>query len=551
MTRAARRRRWLPWALGAVLVLAVGAGLVLVRSWSERDPTAMAGQRQVTVDLLASTELGDLSQLVDLARKEAKVTVRLHQVETVEATRLIAEGRADGAYDAVWLDSDRYLRWADAIIQHLDSGTPIMNSPVLLGLRSSTVDRLGWRQAAPTWQQLAQAAGSGGLTFGMSDPTRASSGQAAVITAALGLSGAADGLTSGDLDRAAPGLSGLFAAQKLTMGNAGALMAAFAAGDGGPVDGVFTYEAQLLRFNATQKPADPLVGVYPSDGAVVGDGTFVLHSLLRPRSSEAPAGVRRLAAYLLEPATQQRLACQLGYRPAVAGVDTRACPFPGVPLFSRPFPRDQLVAQELVTRYLNRYRRAARTVFVLDMSGSMAGTRMEQLRAAVGALAGSGTATAAEPDRFRAREQVILVPFATSAQTPVTVDIPESEPQPALTRIRDAVNALQPAGQTAMYDALVTGYEQLISAAAQDPNRMVSMVLVTDGSRTSGRSLDDLLRYRAGLPESIQQVRILPVLVGDADPTEMTRLAEQTRGQVLDARQRGLVEAFQQARSQQ
>ncbi|MEV4411812.1 VWA domain-containing protein [Catellatospora sp. NPDC049609] len=72
-------------------------------------------------------------------------------------------------------------------------------------------------------------------------------------------------------------------------------------------------------------------------------------------------------------------------------------------------------------------RRPARTVYVLDVSGSMAGERLDALRQALDTLT-SGT--------LLADEQITLIPFSSSPGTPATFDLSAAQPQRARVRIR-------------------------------------------------------------------------------------------------------------------
>ena len=56
-------------------------------------------------------------------------------------------------------------------------------------------------------------------------------------------------------------------------------------------------------------------------------------------------------------------------------------------LVELPFPAQRAVVDNLITSYLNTIRRASQTTYVLDLSGSMRGPRIEALRSALISLA--------------------------------------------------------------------------------------------------------------------------------------------------------------------
>ena len=95
-------------------------------------------------------------------------------------------------------------------------------------------------------------------------------------------------------------------------------------------------------------------------------------------------------AWLKDPATQQRIMTQTLRRPTVPGValDPR---FPSQLLIELPFPSNLDTIDALISDYLDEVRRPASAVFVLDVSGSMQGSRLNSLKAALKALTGHGS----------------------------------------------------------------------------------------------------------------------------------------------------------------
>ena len=128
--------------------------------------------------------------------------------------------------------------------------------------------------------------------------------------------------------------------------------------------------------------------------------------------------------------------------------------------------------------------------------------------------------------------------------TPTTFDVPEQDQQPVLDRIRAYGDGLTAHGNTALYDALVSAYEVLRAESAADPDRITSVVLLTDGEANTGRGLDDFTAYVRQLPPGLAAVPVFPVLVGEADAAQMGQVAAVTGGQVFDAHGQSLADAF-------
>lgn len=102
-----------------------------------------------------------MKPVLDAAAKETGVTVRPTWTGTLDAVEQIMSGRTDGRYDAVWLSSNDCLRLRPGSAGRISSETPIMTSPVAIGVKPQTVRRLGWQPASVTWSQLHRAVADG------------------------------------------------------------------------------------------------------------------------------------------------------------------------------------------------------------------------------------------------------------------------------------------------------------------------------------------------------------------------------------------------------
>ena len=116
-------------------------------------------------------------------------------------------------------------------------------------------------------------------------------------------------------------------------------------------------------------------------------------------------------AYLRGPEVQRRLMTATARRPAVpeVGLDPR---FPRRVLVELPFPASIEVVDDFLLAYLNRIRRPAHTIYVLDVSGSMDGERIADLKQTLVNLTGADTSLTGRFARFRARERITMITFA-------------------------------------------------------------------------------------------------------------------------------------------
>ncbi|TDV57183.1 VWA domain-containing protein [Actinophytocola oryzae] len=498
----------------------------------------------VTLRVLAGSELADMKPILDEAAKATGVTVTMDFTGTLEGADTVARGGADGRYDAVWFSSTRYLQTIPEAKQRLTTSTRIMGSPVVLGVRTSTARELGWDRAAPSWSDIADASAGGKLTYAMTDPAASNTGFSALVAVAAAIDGSGAALDAAAIDRIAPQLIDFFAGQQLTAGSTDWLTSAFVRRDTGaepgkPIDGLVSYEASLRSLNRAGTLPEPLTVVYPKDGVISADYPF---TLLAGASGELRDGYRRLAAYLRTKDVQKSIVDRTQRRAAVPGV---ALPDKApASLVELPFPGTRAAVDALLTAYFDRLRKPARTVYVLDLSGSMAGERLASLKTALSDLTGVDTSLSGQYCRFRSREEVILLPFSTKPGDPATFTVSTDSPQASRDAIRGAIEGLAVDGDTAVYDSLVAAYG--LFGGAED--RFLSIVLMTDGESNTGRGLGDFTAFLPGAP---QQVRVFPILFGEAAEQEMRQVATATGGEVFDARQGDLGKAFCQIRGYQ
>ncbi|MEU8661834.1 VWA domain-containing protein, partial [Actinoplanes philippinensis] len=449
---------------------------------------------------------------------------------------------------ALWFSSNRYLETLPEAEQRLGNATRIMGSPVVLGVRAAAAQRLGWTGTV-TWKDVASAAAAGRFTFAMTDPANSNTGFSALVAVASALDGSGRALDAAAIDRVAAPLTGFFSGQRITAGSSGWLTGAYlgrlTGTDPGPaVDGLITYEASVLELNRSGTLPEQLTVIRPADGVVSADYPL---TLLTSAPTEARDAHERLAAHLRGAAVQERIVRQTWRRPGVTGV-TLPAELPPAPV-ELSFPDTREAIDALLTAYQDRLRRPSRTVYVLDVSGSMKGDRIAQLKAALSGLTGLNTTLTGEYCRFRSREEVTLLPFSSKPATPQRYTVDAADAQPSRDRLRAAVGRLAVGGDTAVYDSLVAAHRELDAAAGA--GRFTSIVLMTDGESNRGRDLAAYTAYVRKRPRDAEPVPVFPVLFGEAAEAQMRQIAELSGGELWDARGGDLTKAFCQIRGYQ
>jgi Ca-activated chloride channel family protein len=486
----------------------------------DEDPNAAAPG---TLRVLASSELSDMTPVFEQVEKDTGVTLRPTYIGTLDAVDMLATGKTDGRYDAVWLSSNDYLRLRPEAARKVVSETPVMSSPVAVGVRPATVEKLGWKPQDVTWAQVERAVRDGQLTYGMTDPARSNSGFSTLVSVASALSGAQSALTDADVAKAGPRMKEFFRGQQLTSGSSGWLAGAYARR--GDVDALLNYESVLEGFKN-------LTLIRPKDGVVTAD--YPLSSL----ASTGPAtreDVRRVTEALRTDAVQRLITDHTHRRPVVASVPPAA----GLDTTRRrelPFPGSRSVADGLLDAYENELRRPSRTVYVLDTSGSMEGERLDRLKKALTALTSD----------FRDREEVTLMPFGSAVKSVRTHVVSPSDPERGLAAIRRDTGHLRAEGETAIYTSLEKAYDHL----GTGEDTFTSIVLMTDGENTAGAEAADFDAFYRGLSGDRRDTPVFPILFGDSDRAELEHIAELTGGRLFDG-QGSLDGAFEEIRGYQ
>lgn len=522
-----------------------------------------------TLRVLAGSELADMEGVLAASAERTGVRLELEYTGTLDGTERIAGAAGadaeaeDGAaaeegeaFDAVWFPSNRYLHLVDQGRALVHTETSVMVSPVVFGVVGPRAEELGWADGGQnasvtgvTWGDVARAVSEEGLTYGMSNPAASNSGFSALIGAASAMADTGSALEADDVERVGPDLAEFFSGQEMTAGSSGWLMEEFVrrqSREGAAVDGVVNYESVLMPHTAeggSGGGGEPLVLVYPEDGVVTADYPL---TLLAGASEETAAAYEEAVADLLDAEAQSDIVELTSRRPVTS--DVPAGDFPD--LVELPFPAHRDVVDDLVAAYFAELRRPSRTVYVLDVSGSMAGQRIEDLRTALVALTGVEEGSLSErAQSFQDREEVTLLPFSDEPGEPSTFVLEPGSSDGARADLAAEAAALETGGETAAYDAVEQAFSLLADGA--DDGYLMSVVLMTDGEVNQGSSLDELVGDLADLPTEVAAVPVFPVLFGESDTEEMETLALVSGGRVFDARQMDLERVFREIRGYQ
>jgi Ca-activated chloride channel homolog len=315
------------------------------------------------------------------------------------------------------------------------------------------------------------------------------------------------------------------------------------------IDAVVVQEQMAYMYNcgapggdreklAACAPADPdnrLTVVHPSDGTLLLDHPYYLMDGI---STNQRAAAEDFYDYLGESAQQNRF-LSAGFRdpqhpetPTPQLVDTIGVDSNQHLKFVAP-PDSSAMATMLQS--WDDVRRNANVLFVVDVSGSMRDvvpdpnepdpnkhkSKLQLLQAA--ARHGLGV--------LHREDRVGLLAFSDQPQTPLAA----ATLNDGMTPLLNAIDALKPSGNTALYQA-VTQSANLMSETF-DPDRINAIVLLSDGRN---HPPDDRAREQMFQALSVNKenpIRIFTVAYGadDVDPETLEEIARQTKGGAYQA----------------
>ncbi len=160
--------------------------------------------------------------------------------------------------------------------------------------------------------------------------------------------------------------------------------------------------------------------------------------------------------------------------------------------------------------------RPVATVFVVDVSGSMEGTRIQSVREAM----------ISAREFIKPETEVGVVEFNDTAMKRLDVAEFDLNQQGRYAAIAED---LSPGGGTAMYDGIVLGLKMLEDQRAADPDLKTLLVVLTDGETTNGLQFGDVDEMIAGLRIPIYTVGF------EADLEELGRVSSLVEAASIDA----------------
>lgn len=542
-------RRYLPLA---AFVLAFA---LLYNMFSPQTPRQPETSGPADLSIAAGSESKEIEPLIQRFAQDKGVRIQMVYKGSVD---MMMELQApDFTQDAVLPANSMWLRLGDRERRRVKDEASIMRSPVVLGLKRSKAQALGFIGRDVRVADILKVVRAGKLRFGMTSATQSNSGASAYMGLLTALAGSPDTLTLEHLndETLRQGIRDILAGVDRSSGSSGWLKDMFLQRHAS-LDGMINYESMVIAANRelAAKGQEPLYVVYPVDGLAIADSTLAfVDKPESPDNAKRRALFNELKDYLLSDKTQQAI-FELGFRTGLIGmnpqnVDTSVYnPEWGIDLARTispiAWPRAEVIEAAL-RLYQTVFRKPSFTVYLLDVSGSMAGQGLAELKTAM-----AGVLDQAQAGRYlletSERDVTAVLPFNEQPRADLAAVVQGNRPE-QLQALLDRVQALEAGGGTNIYAPVIEALK-LFQAQGGDMNKYLpAVVLMTDGRSNDG-ALDDVRQAWRAMGANFELPPVFCVTFGDADETQLSELARYSVGRVFDGRAAGLAKAFRLAK---
>lgn len=496
------------------------------------------GGSDVTLKIVSGSENKALEPIIEDWGRKNDVDVQVTYLGSVDISRELAKGTAT-EFDAVWPAHSLWIELGDTtrVVKHRAS---ILRSPVVLGLRKSLAADLGWvGRDDITIQMIADAARSNEFRLAMTSATQSNSGASAFFGMLYALSGNPDVLTLDDLAKedVRVGVRDLLAQIDRSSGSSGWLKDSLVANPTA-YDAMFNYEAIVLEANAelTARGQEPLYLIYPANGLAIADSPL---GYVNKGEADKEAAFVALQDHLLSAEVQAALIA-IGRRTGLIGLTPEDAPRDvwnpdwGVDLTRAiapiPTPSSEVIGEAL-RLYQTDLRKPSLTIWVLDVSGSMDGTPLTQLKQAMGLLL-DPDAAAVNLLQPSSRDITLILPF--NHGTGSIFEVEGADPDD-LADALNRVNRLEAGGGTDLYRALTAAMDELDRYYQNGTlfDYLPAIVAMTDGA-SEVENRPAFLRYLTQLAYG-RDVPIHAIAFGAADEAQLRELNEATIGRLFKA----------------
>ena len=493
-----------------------------------------------TFHILASTSTRMMNSDLKKFAKKNKIDLEIDYYGDLEIVKILNDSSKN--YDAVWLSNSLWLYQLDNTNLASDSKSIVMN-PVVMGIKKSKAQELGLIGRDIYNKDLLNAIQSGKLKYIMSSVTKTNTGATTYLNFLNNLAGSPEVLTEEMLNDAnlKTNLKNFFQGVERVSGDEEYLKEMFLNGD---YDALISYESSLIELNQEleSKKRESLYLIYPIDGVAINDMPFAyINNDLKDEENKKK--FLKLQDYLRSDEVKTKME-NMGYRSWYGGINKDANkkvfnPSWGIDttkyLKDMKYPSKKVISKAIAI-YIEELRKPTHVVFCLDVSGSMQGSGISELKDAMSYILNYETASI-DNLQFSKDDKISIITFNSDVKQVYetrhgneTIDV-----------IKD-INSLVASGGTNIYDSSIKALE--ILAKESNDAYTKTVILMTDGESNHG-TFNSLKKYYQNHKLNIP---IYAITFGDSNEYELRSIVNLTNAKIFDGKS-GLKKAFTEVRS--
>lgn len=493
-----------------------------------------------TFKILASTstEVVD-EELISYAKKNG-FNVEIEHYGDLEIVDILNEDSSN--YDAVWISNSIWLYMLDNQYLTTNSKSIVIN-PVVMGIEKSKAEELGFVNKEIYNKDILNAIKNSDLKYVMASVTKTNTGATTYLSFLNSLAGSPEVLTEEMLQKEElkKDLQDFFKGVERVSGDEEYLITMYKQGD---YNAMINYESSLIKLNQelTKQGKEPLYLIYPVDGVAINDMPFAYINN-DSTNEDKKEKFELLQSYLRSDEMIKKLE-ELGYRSWYGGTKENINqqvfnPEWGIDttkyLKDMKYPSKSVITTA-INLYIEKLRKPTHVVFCLDVSGSMNGDGLTELKDAMNYILDYDTASK-DKIQFSDSDKITIITFNGN-----TKNVYDTKNGNETQEVINNINNLVAAGGTNIYSPSIKALDILKD---DDDNAYTkTIILMTDGQSNSG-SYEELSNY---YNSNKLNVPIYSITFGRSSEEELERIADLTNAKVFDGKS-GLKKAFAEVRS--
>lgn len=491
-----------------------------------------------TFKIISSTSTSSMDEEIIAYGKKKKINIEIEHHGDLEIVDILNNNSKD--YDAVWISNSIWLYMLDNSNLTTDSKSIVID-PVVFGITKSKAEELGFVNKEVYNKDILNSIKDNKLKYIMASVTKTNTGATSYLTFLNSLAGSPEILTESMLEneKLINDLKSLFKGVERVSGDEDYLKTMFLKGD---YNAMINYESNLININKelVKNKKEPLYLIYPKDGVAINDMPFAYINN-NSNDEENKEKFLLIQSYLTSKDMQKKLESK-GFRSWYGGINDNAD--------SKTFNKDwgidttkylkdmKYPSKSVITKsfdlFIEALRKPTHVVFCLDVSGSMYGEGLQELKDAMNYILDNEEAS---KDRlqFSDKDKITVISFNEKYKVYDTKLGTETN------EVIEVINDLEAGGGTNIYDSSKEGLKILNS---DNDDYTKTVILMTDGYSNSG-NYNNLRRY---YETNKLNIPIYSITFGSSSESQLEMLADLSNGKVFNGKN-GLKKAFTEVRS--